>query len=49
MGDSKTAAVLETMSSHLMLMLAAIASVGLMFFIMIALIAATSNYALTGG
>lgn len=44
MGDSKTAAVLETMSTHLMLMLAAIASVGLMFFIMMAIIAATSNY-----
>ncbi|MEN6461239.1 MAG: stage III sporulation protein AE, partial [Syntrophomonas sp.] len=44
MGDSKTAAVLETMSTHLFLMLAAIASVGLMFFIMMAIIAATSNY-----
>lgn len=45
MGDAKTAAILETMSSHLFLMLAAIASVGLMFFIMMAIIAATSNYA----
>jgi stage III sporulation protein AE len=44
MGDSKTAAVLETMSTHLFLMMAAIASVGLMFFIMMAIIAATSNY-----
>jgi stage III sporulation protein AE len=44
MGDARTAAVLETMSSHLLLMLAAIASVGLMFFIMIAIIAGTSNY-----
>lgn len=44
MGDSKTAAVLETMSTHLLLMLAAIASVGLMFFIMTAIVAGISNY-----
>ena len=43
MGDSKTAAVLEIMSVHLMMLLAATASVGLMFFIMIAIIAGLSN------
>lgn len=44
MGDSKTAAVLEIMSTHLLLMLASIAAVGLMFFIMIAIVAGMSNY-----
>jgi stage III sporulation protein AE len=43
MGDNKTAAVLETMSTHLFLMLASIAAVGLMFFIMIAIVAGMSN------
>ncbi|MDD3364463.1 MAG: stage III sporulation protein AE [Syntrophomonas sp.] len=43
MGDAKTAAVLESMSSHLMMMLAATASVGFMFFIMIAIMAGMSN------
>lgn len=44
MGDGKTAAVLEIMSSHLFLMLAAVAAVGLMFFIMIAIIVGMSNH-----
>lgn len=43
MGDAKTAAVLETMGNHLMMMLAATASVGLMFFFMIAIVAGMSN------
>ncbi len=43
MGDAKTAAVLESMSAHLMMMLAATASVGFMFFIMIAIMAGMSN------
>jgi stage III sporulation protein AE len=43
MGDAKTAAVLESMSVHLMMLLAATASVGFMFFIMIAIIAGMSN------
>jgi len=43
MGDAKTAAVLESMSAHLMMLLAATASVGLMFFIMIAIMAGMSN------
>ncbi|MEN6348387.1 MAG: stage III sporulation protein AE [Syntrophomonas sp.] len=43
LGDAKTAAILDTMSSHLFLMLAAVASVGLMFFIMIAIVAGMSN------
>ncbi|MDD4801719.1 MAG: stage III sporulation protein AE [Syntrophomonas sp.] len=43
MGDSKTAAVLESMSAHLMMMMGATASVGLMFFIMIAIMAGMSN------
>ncbi|HCF71749.1 MAG TPA: stage III sporulation protein AE [Syntrophomonas sp.] len=43
MGDARTAAFLEIMSTHLLLMLAAIAAVGLMFFIMIAIVAGISN------
>jgi stage III sporulation protein AE len=43
MGDAKTAAVLESMSTHLIMMLAATASVGFMFFIMIAIIAGMTN------
>lgn len=43
LGDAKTAAILDTMSSHLFLMLAAMASVALMFFIMIAIVAGMSN------
>jgi len=43
MGDAKTAAILEVMSTHLMLLLAATASVGFMFFIMITIIAGMSN------
>lgn len=43
MGDTKTAAVLESMSAHLLMMLAATASVGFMFFIMIAIMAGMSN------
>ena len=45
MGDGKTAAVLESMGNHLMLMLAAVASAGMMFFVMIAIVVAmTSHY-----
>jgi stage III sporulation protein AE len=44
LGDAKTAAVLEIMSTHLLLMLASIAAVGLMFFIMITIVAGMSNY-----
>jgi len=44
LGDSRTAAILDTMSAHLFLMLAAIAAVGLMFFIMIAIVAGMSNH-----
>ena len=43
LGDSKTATILEVMSNHLFLMLAAVASVGLMFFIMIAIVVGMSN------
>lgn len=43
LGDLRTAAILEIMSSHLFLMLAAVASVGLMFFIMIAIVAGMAN------
>ncbi|WP_084691495.1 stage III sporulation protein AE [Syntrophomonas zehnderi] len=44
-GDPRTAAVLEIMSTHLFLMLAATAAVGLMFFIMIAIVAGLYNSA----
>lgn len=43
MGDSKTAAILEIMSTHLMMLMAATASVGFMFFIMITILAGMSN------
>ncbi len=43
LGDARTAAILETMSAHLFLMFAAVAAVGLMFFIMIAIVAGMSN------
>jgi len=43
MGDARTAAVLEIMSTHLMMLMAATASVGFMFFIMIAIMAGMSN------
>lgn len=42
-GDAKTAAMLDSMSAHLMLILAAVASVGLMFFFMIAILAGMTN------
>ncbi len=45
LGDAKTAAILEIMSVHLFLMLAATAAVGLMFFIMIAIVAGMTNSA----
>ena len=45
LGDAKTAAILEIMSTHLFLMLAATAAVGLMFFIMIAIVAGMTNSA----
>lgn len=45
MGDAKTSAILETLGSHLMLMLAAVASAGMMFFVMITVVVAmTSHY-----
>lgn len=43
LGDSRTAAILEIMSAHLFFMLAAVAAVGLMFFIMIAIVAGIAN------
>jgi len=43
LGDSRTAAVLESMSAHLFLMLAAVVAVALMFFIMIAIVVGLSN------
>lgn len=43
LGDARTAAVLEIMSTHLFLMLAATAAVALMFFIMIAIVAGMTN------
>jgi stage III sporulation protein AE len=44
LGDSRTAAILETMGAHLMLMLSAVAAVGLMFLIMIGIVAGISNH-----
>ena len=44
LGDSRTAAILDTMSAHLFLMLAAVAAVALMFFIMIAIVVGMSNH-----
>jgi stage III sporulation protein AE len=38
MGDARTASILEIMSTHLFLMMAATAAVALMFFIMIAIV-----------
>lgn len=43
LGDSRTAAILEVMSAHLFLMLATVAAVGLMFFVMIAIVAGMTN------
>lgn len=43
LGDGRTAGILEIMSAHLFLMLAAVAAVALMFFIMIAIVAGLSN------
>lgn len=43
LGDSRTAAALESMSAHLFLMLAAVVAVALMFFIMIAIVVGLSN------
>lgn len=43
LGDSKTAAILESMSTHIFMMLAAVAAVALMFLIMIAIMAGMSN------
>ncbi len=42
-GDAKTAAILDIMSNHIFLMLAALASVALMFLIMISIVAGMSN------
>ncbi|QGT98954.1 Stage III sporulation protein AE [Candidatus Syntrophocurvum alkaliphilum] len=46
-GDSRTASVLEIMSTHLFLMLSAVASVGLMFLIMLAMLAGMTNHMMT--
>ncbi|MDD3894320.1 MAG: stage III sporulation protein AE [Syntrophomonadaceae bacterium] len=47
MGDTKTAVILETMGSHILLMLAAVASAGMMFFVMISIVVAmTSQFGL---
>jgi stage III sporulation protein AE len=43
LGDCRTAAVLESMSAHLFLMLGAVVAVALMFFIMIAIVVGLSN------
>lgn len=43
MGDAKTAAILEVMSAHLFLLMAATAAVAVMFFIMIAILAGVSS------
>jgi stage III sporulation protein AE len=43
LGDSRTAGILEVMSAHIFLMLATVAAVGLMFFIMIAIVASMAN------
>ncbi|MDR1159810.1 MAG: stage III sporulation protein AE [Syntrophomonadaceae bacterium] len=43
MGNAKTAAVLESMSSHLFLILSAMAAIGLMFMVMIALLVGMAN------
>ncbi|MEQ8200954.1 MAG: stage III sporulation protein AE [Syntrophomonadaceae bacterium] len=43
MGDTRTAAILEIMSVHLFLLMAATAAVAVMFFIMIAILAGMSN------
>jgi len=43
LGDSRTAAILEVMSTHLFLMLATVAAVGLMFFVMIAIVVGMTN------
>ncbi len=43
LGDSRTAAILESMSAHLFFMLAAVIAVALMFFIMIAIVAGMYN------
>ncbi|MBO8159206.1 stage III sporulation protein AE [Thermosyntropha sp.] len=43
LGDARIASVLEIMSAHLFLMMAAVAAVALMFFIMITIVAAVSN------
>jgi stage III sporulation protein AE len=43
MGNAKTAAVLESMSSQLFLILSAMAAIGLMFMVMIALLVGMAN------
>lgn len=43
LGDSKTSQVLEIMGDHLLMVLAAVAGVGLMFFILIAIIGSMGN------
>lgn len=43
LGDSRTAQALEVMGKHLVLVLASVASVALMFFIMITIVASSAN------
>jgi len=43
LGDSRTSAILEVMGAHIFLMLAAVAAVALMFFIMIAVVVGMTN------
>ena len=43
LGDARTGAVLESMSQHLFLLLAAVLVVALMFFIMIAIVVGLSR------
>jgi len=43
LGDSRISQVLEVMGNHLLLVLAAVAAVGLMFFVLIAILVSTGN------
>ncbi|NLW43838.1 MAG: stage III sporulation protein AE [Syntrophomonadaceae bacterium] len=43
LGDSRISQVLEVMGNHLLLVLAAVAAVGLMFFILVAILVTTGN------
>ena len=43
LGDSRISQVLEVMGNHLLLVLAAVAAVGLMFFVLVAILVSTGN------